>query len=367
MAEPLNPEHRLRNLQRKLRDLVLGHRSSADPERTGVVDLSDFGKRCEAVAELARESTAALAALDTPEGRCTARVAEEVELACDTAGLLEALPPGRQRADDQASILEEAAAALQLALDAECLLEEAEVAVSLSALARREIETFAPFVEIGGTVHNVAAAPALRGKIRRNLRRALLESVGIRLAVDVSPDGVLTFGERRYESAAAAEDVTRSENEPDEVRKCLDMRENAGDPALRDFLLARAVLEALRALLTRRLRDPAVRERARRLPRRPGKRGAVRPEALTVPVEGWDLGEAGRAAQKLAAGRGGPEWTGLPKGVYPLRLFIEPDDALAADLLALAPALRGMERGEAVEGTEERSRRALGKLLGLLG
>ena len=107
MAEPLNPEHRLRNLQRKLRDLVLGHRSSADPERTGVVDLSDFGKRCEAVAELARESTAALAALDTPEGRCTACVAEEVELACDTAGLLEALPPGRQRADDQASILEE--------------------------------------------------------------------------------------------------------------------------------------------------------------------------------------------------------------------------------------------------------------------
>lgn len=367
MSLPLDPEHRLRNLQRKLRDLVLGHRSSADPERTGIVDLSDFGKRCERVAELARESAHALAALGTPEGRCAARVAEDIELACDTAALQETLPPGKQRADDQASILEEAATALQVALDAECLLEEAEVAVSLSALARREVEAFAPFVKIEGTIHNVPAAAAPRGKIRRNLRRALLEAVGGRLAVDVSADGVLTFGERRYESAPVAEDVARSEHEPDEVRKCLDMRENAADPALRDFLLARAVLAALRALLTQRLRDPAVREQARRLPRRPGKRGVVRPEALTLPIEGWDPAEAGRAVQKLAAGRGGPEWTGLPKGVYPLRFFIEADDALAADLLALTPALRRMERGEAVEGTQERSRRALGKLLGLLG
>ncbi|MFQ5843770.1 MAG: hypothetical protein ACE5JG_02155, partial [Planctomycetota bacterium] len=66
------------------------------------------------------------------------------------------------------------------------------------------------------------------------------------------------------------------------------------------------------------------------------------------------------------AGRGGPEWTGLPRGVYPLRLLVHENDALAADLLALAPLLRRMERGEAVAGAEAPARRALGGLLGLV-
>lgn len=45
MSSPANPEWRLRNLHRRLRDLLMSHRLSADPERTGVVELLDFGKK----------------------------------------------------------------------------------------------------------------------------------------------------------------------------------------------------------------------------------------------------------------------------------------------------------------------------------
>jgi hypothetical protein len=43
------------------------------------------------------------------------------------------------------------------------------------------------------------------------------------------------------------------------------------------------------------------------------------------------------------------------------------DDRLAADLLALGPVLRRMEKGEPVESVEDRALRALKGLLGLLG
>ena len=84
-------------------------------------------------------------------------------------------------------------------------------------------------------------------------------------------------------------------------------------------------------------------------------------------VLGWDTQEAVRLAEKLAARRLCPESARLPKGAYLLRLFLSEDDALAADLLALGPALRRMEKGEEVEGTGPRAERALLSLLGLLG
>jgi hypothetical protein len=57
----------------------------------------------------------------------------------------------------------------------------------------------------------------------------------------------------------------------------------------------------------------------------------------------------------------------VPKGAYVLRLFYSEDDALAADLLALGPALRRMEKGEGAAGTGPAAERALRGLLGLLG
>ena len=45
MSSLINPEYRLRNLKRAMRDLLMGRRLSADPERTGVVSLADFGKQ----------------------------------------------------------------------------------------------------------------------------------------------------------------------------------------------------------------------------------------------------------------------------------------------------------------------------------
>ena len=92
----------------------------------------------------------------------------------------------------------------------------------------------------------------------------------------------------------------------------------------------------------------------------------VRPEAVARPVAGWDAQEAARAAERLAARRGGPEYARVPKGAYLLRLFYSEDDTLAADLLALGPALRRMEKGEATPGTGPAAERALRGLFGLL-
>ena len=41
MSSQVNPEYRLRNLQRRLRDMLMGHRLSADPD-SGIVELGDF-------------------------------------------------------------------------------------------------------------------------------------------------------------------------------------------------------------------------------------------------------------------------------------------------------------------------------------
>lgn len=80
-ASSVNPEYRLRNLRRELRDLLMGRRLAADPESTGVVELADFGKRCETLADLAGQSVVELAAGGSPETECARRVAEEIELA----------------------------------------------------------------------------------------------------------------------------------------------------------------------------------------------------------------------------------------------------------------------------------------------
>ena len=42
MSSRIEPEYRLRSLQRKLGDLLMGRRLSADSESTGIVDLSDL-------------------------------------------------------------------------------------------------------------------------------------------------------------------------------------------------------------------------------------------------------------------------------------------------------------------------------------
>jgi hypothetical protein len=159
--------------------------------------------------------------------------------------------------------------------------------------------------------------------------------------------------------------VPRSPLETQEVRRALDLRETAPDEALRDFLLVKAVDEALFAFLGPRLMSREIEEKARAVPRRPGKRMVVRPEAVARPVAGWDVQEAARLVERVADRRAGPEIARIPKGAYLLRLFYSEDDALAADLLALGPPLRKMEKGEAVEGTGQAAERALRALFAL--
>ena len=137
--------------------------------------------------------------------------------------------------------------------------------------------------------------------------------------------------------------------------------------ALRDFLLVKAVDEALAAFLTPHLKDPEFVEKARAFPRKPGKRGGIRPEAVRATVAGWSEADAARAIGKVADRRIGPDGARLPRGAYLLRLLLHEDDRLAADLLALGPVLRRMEKGEPVESVEDRALRALKGLLGLLG
>lgn len=365
----VNPEYRLRNLRRELRDLLMGRRLAADPE-SGVTELADFGKRCTALAELAGQSVVELAAGGGAEAECARRVAEEIELACRLAALLETLPRSPQRLDRQCRPLEEALAMAEAALQAECVLEEPATLTSLAALARRERDLFGSFLDFSGRIEEGPAGLVEHGRVRRALRRALLEHAeggqGA-FALGVDKDGVLRFLDFEFAAEAAAAGLARVPQEPPEVKKALDLREAAPDDALKDFLLVKAVDEALFALLAPQLSGHELPERARALPQRPGKRFSVRPEALRTDVSGWDTGEAARLVEKLAARRLGPEAARLPKGAYLLRLFLHADDALAADLLALGPALRRMEKGEAVAGTAEPAERALRSLLGLLG
>jgi len=366
-ASSVNPEYRLRNLRRELRDLLMGRRLAADPENTGVTELADFGKRCQKLADFAGESVVDLAAGNSGETACALRVAEEVELACRLAALQETLPKSPERIDRQCRPLEEALRTVEAALRVECALEEPATLSSLATVARQERELFAPLVDFEGRIENAPPGQVERGRVRRALRRALLEHVGGPFALNVDREGVLRFGDFEFTTEKGAGGLAREPHEPPEVKKALDMREAAPDAALRDFLLVKAVDAALFALLSPQLRSHALPERARALPQRPGKRFMVRPEAVRRGVPGWDAQEAVRLVEKLAARRLGPESAHLPKGAYLLRLFLSEDDALAADLLALGPALRRMEKGEAVEGTEPMAERALRSLLGLLG
>ena len=366
-ASSVNPEYRLRNLRREMRDLLMGRRLSADPESTGVTELADFGKRCEKLADFAGQSVVELAAGGGPETRCALRVSEEVELACRLAALLETLPRTPQRIDHQCRPLEEALDLVEAALQTECALEEPPVLSSLAALARQERELFAPLMDFEGRIEAAPAGQIERGRVRRALRRALLEHAGGPFTLTVDRHGTLRFLDFEFTTEAVAGGLARGPHEPPEVKKALDLCEAAPDPALKDFLLVKAVDEALFALLAPKLGGHELPERARALPQRPGKRFAVRPEAVRKGVLGWDTQEAVRLAEKLAARRLGPGSARLPKGAYLLRLFLSEDDALAADLLALGPALRRMEKGEAVAETGPAAERALRSLLGLLG
>jgi hypothetical protein len=368
MSSPTNPEWRLRNLHRRLRDLLMSHRLSADPERTGVVELRDFGKAANDLADFAGQSVKEMEGVRGPEGECGRRVAETVELAARAAARFEEIPRTPRRVAAQSAFLEEAARDIEAALKAECRLEEPPAVVSLSILARRERDLFAPLVTFEGRIEDSPPGMVEHGRVRRALRRAVLGHPGGPFRVEATKDGALRFGEAEFRAAAAeAKGVPRSPLEPPEVKRALDLHDAAPDPALKEFLLVKAVDEALFAFLGPRLGSHELEGRARAVPRGGGKRGAVRPEQVARPVAGWDVQEAARAVERVADRRAGPEWGRLPKGAYLLRLFYSEDDALAGDLLALGPALRRMEKGESVPGTGPAAERALRGLLGLLG
>lgn len=354
-------QYRLINARRRLKDLLMARRLAMDPERTGVVELADFGKRCDRLAEFARETQEEFA------GRAAGIVGEELELAARLASRLETLLRTPERLDRQTRLLEEAAQLVGAALDADLQIEETPILLSLSTLAERERELFAPLMEIEGVIHEAPPGMIQRGPVRRELRRALLDHGKGAFRLEVDRDGTLRFLDREYVAEVVSEGIPRSPHEPPEVKRVLDMHEGTPDEALRSFLLVKAVDEALAALLTPMLSGSALLEKARSLPTRPGKRLAIRPEAVRRRVEGWDDAHALRAAEKLAARRLGPDAARLPKGAYLLRLFLSEDDRLAADLLALGAALKRMEKGEEAPGSDERATRALRSLLGLLG
>jgi len=370
----MNPADRLTNLNRKLNDLLMSRRLSADSERTGVVELADFGLRCEKLADFAGQSVVELAAVRGSEAACAGRVAEEIELAARYAALLETLPPGPKRFENQIELLEEAARALDAARKSDLELEEPAAMISLAELARRERDRFAPLVDFEGRLENPPPGLAERGLIVRALRRALLEhalsGTAGPFALETDRQGNLRFGEFEFSAEPVKDEVFRGRSEPPAVKQALDMREATDDDALRDFLLVKAVDGALAALLAPHLGSGEWLSRVRAMPRRPGKRFVVRPEAVRRPVEGWDEQEAARLVEKLAARRLGPDAAQLPRGVYLLRLFLAEDDTLAADLLILGQALRRMEKGEEPvdSGTvRERAARSLRALLGRLG
>ncbi|MFI5402772.1 MAG: hypothetical protein ACHQ1G_07545 [Planctomycetota bacterium] len=374
MSSSANPEWRLRNLHRRLRDLLMSHRLSADPERTGIVELSDFGKNANGLADFAAESVKEMEGARGPEGECGRRVAETVELAARAAARFEELPRTKKRVDAQSAFLEEASRDLDMTLKSECRIEEKPALVSLSILARRERDLFAPLVTFEGKIEDTKPGLVEHGKVRRGLRRAILGHASGPFRLEVAKDGTLTFDVPGVQQQLAfragkteTSGVPRSPLEPPEVKRALDLRETAPDPALKEFLLVKAVDEALFAYLAPRMKTHELEERARTLPRRPGKRAVVRPEGVSRPVAGWDVQEAVRAVERVADRRAGPEFARLPKGAYLLRLFYAEDDTLAADLLALGPALRKMEKGEAAPGSGPAAERALQALLGLLG
>lgn len=388
MSSPANPEWRLRNLHRRLRDLLMSHRLSADPERTGIVELLDFGKKANELADFAALSVKEMEGARGTEGACGRRVAETAELAARAAARFEELPRTGKRIDAQCSFLEEAGRDIEAALKAQCLLEEPPMLLSLSGLARRERDLFAPLVTFEGKIEDIPPGLVEHGRVRRALRRAILLHETGPFRLEVAKDGTLTFD---FPTPAALREMTadgspllrqqigfraekteatgvpRSPLEPPEVKRALDLRETAPDEALKEFLLAKAVDEALYAFLAPRLRSHELEERARAVPRRPGKRMVVRPEAVARPVAGWDVQEAARTAERVADRRAGPEYARVPKGAYLLRLFYSDDDTLAADLLALGPALRRMEKGEPAPGSGPTAERALRGLFALLG
>ncbi|MEE8105762.1 MAG: hypothetical protein V3T86_09535 [Planctomycetota bacterium] len=367
----VNPEYRLRNFARALRGLLMGRRLSADSEKTGVVDLSNYAKKCERAAESPKTTLVEIEGQSTPEMRTLRRIADEFEIACRLAVLLETMPRTKERIDEQCDYLEKVETLVQAALKAESRLEETPEAVNLTALAKHERNRFKRFFDVTGDIHTAPTTVLLRDPVVRALRRAMLDHEwGTPFELSVSADGELTYtgGDQSVDTRGEAitAEIPRSENEPAEVKKALNMREATNDEALRDFLLVKAVDEALAAVLAPRFREPAMTQRARTYPRKPGKRGGVRPESVAAKAEGWNAEDAARAIEKLADRRIGPEWARVPKGAYLLRLLVHEDDDLAADLLALGPALRQMERGEPVEDTADVAARALMGLIGLL-
>jgi len=466
MPSPINPEFRLRNLQRRLNDLLLGRRLSADSETSGVVDLTDYGKRCEEFAAFCAQGAAELAAATTPEAQCARRILEDAENAARLAALFETLPDGPRRRNAQCDLLEEVDRDLRAALKTELRMTEAPVNASYAPMVRREAELFRPFVEIALRLETPPPLPIRRNEARRALRRALLASERIEISVDA--EGTLRFLDREFRAeppeasegpaagpgeagapaeapgsagageagasgagasgapadtpssagagapgagvggvggagkghslddrgagraetgagagaagasgtggagargsgtagrSPAATPIQRSADEPPGVKKALDLHAVAPDEALREFLLAKAAEEAAAALVLPRLGSGEWLARAREFPRREGKRGAVRPESVATKATGWDAAEAARFVDRLSERRAGPEWARLPKAAYPIRLLLIEEDALASDLLALAPALRRMEKGERAPGSTEVALRVLRRLL----
>ncbi len=371
MAPPVNAEYRLLNIKRKLRDLLMGQRLSADPERTGVVSLGDFGLKCDKLAAFAGESVAELASVRSAEGRCALRLCEELELAARTSALLETLPKSRARVGLQCDLLEEVQVRVLAALENEGRLPEDIAVLGLTSLAGDERELFAPFLEFTGELAAARPGQIDAGHVRRRLRRAILEHIEHGegpFEMTVDGDGTLRFStfEFRAEPVLGGGKFKRSAHEPPEVKKVLDMRDQAPDEGLADFLLVKAVDEALLAVLQPHLAGNALPTKARAFPRRPGKRFSVRPEAVTLDIPGWDSEMAARGVEKVAARRAGPEWARLPKGAYLLRLLLGADDPLTTDLLALGPALGRMQKGEAVPDTRKRAETTLHALLSRL-
>jgi hypothetical protein len=363
MSSSIQPEYRLRNLARRLNDLLLGRRLSADSEESGVVDLSDYGKKCEEFAEFCAKSAQELAAQQAPEAACARRILEDAENAARLAGLLETLPATPARRNAQCDLLEEVDRDLKVALKTELRSTEEPASGSYAPVVRREAELFRPFVEIELKLEPAAPRSIRRNEARRALRRALLQ--GGRLRISLDAEGTLRFLDREFRAEGGAPQgaLPRSADEPPEVRRALDLHDAAADEGLREFLLAKAAEEAAAALVLPRLGSNEWLARAREFPRKEGKRGAVRPESVSAKAAGWDAAEAGRFVEKLADRRAGPEWARLPKAAYPIRLLLIEEDPLAADLLALGPALRRMEKGERAPGSTEAALRALRRLL----
>jgi len=373
MSSSVNPEYRLLNLKRRLTDLLMSRRLSARSEETGVVELGDFGKKCDDLARFCAESLEEMETSRGPEARCARRIIEDVELAARIAALLETLPRSLGNIDLQCDLLEEPSKLLAAALTVELLQEEPDVRLGLGRLIDEEKELFEEFLEFEGTIEHPPPVLVPRGLLLRTLRRSLLDHENGAYRLSVSKDGTVEFGEHSFQPGDGADEpedddaeLPRSANEPAEAKQALDLYAVSDDESLKDFLLVKALDAALLFLLAQKLGSHEWVQKARDLPHMPGKRQGVRPEAVLRPVEGWDTKAAQRAVDRLAARRAGPELARIPNGAYMLRLFWLEDDRLAADLLALGPVMKRLERGESVEGVRQRAERAWKTLAGLL-